>query len=743
MADINLSRADLLQLEPISNTNTMTLLPIGKTKKQKLIVGDDSGSLGCYEFKRGETTTVFQCRPFEGPISCVALGGPSVKRDKIFASHGQSIAGVSKKGKEFFRMTSSLTEPIKHIATEDTRIWTGCEHVFNIYDSGKDIAFFMCRDQINSLYIDHISRDSDFDAVLACQDNCVRVINGSELFLEIPTSTAATVAASLNSNDIKVRGSASQIIYGMEDGTFGRVQVNGNGNYSFVWHYEEQSKRSSPVNCIKIFDVSRDGFNDMILGHDDGRFDIYSSDQGVGLPRSVYKMSLGESIRSVECGIVNSVDFNEVVIASYSGKILSFTSEQVLQRAADDSYGRNIKTVCNENRLKQLTKELDELKKKLEKERANVKKLVPAKANNNTIANVEFSINTKFILDKNISAYVLSMEIQSAMDLVIIRSETVLEVVDSDIGNSVISITPPSLLEASSISDVDTKYKFIAAFRCQGNERRLSVTLRPFEGESGQIAITVVTAAPKAAKLIKFALTPLSLHYRVHEMNDEEVSRPRHILKFSGPMTVAVVYDWILSILPDVPTYLPENVTEGVLYFKNCFTGAFSICRYRNNEIVFESESSTTIVTFKENLTKLANARRVKLDEQLVTNNKSIASYLSLIQSKLEYQLSLNRRIDLVDSIREITMQENDTRWLSSEYADIVSNEQSIRKEAQFRVKSLDYLIRIISDLFINHKKLQGFDARSKLAELKTIILSSNFDNLVAVFLENNRKLDN
>jgi hypothetical protein len=93
-----------------------------------------------------------------------------------------------------------------------------------------------------------------------------------------------------------------------------------------------------------------------------------------------------------------------------------------------------------------------------------------------------------------------------------------------------------------------------------------------------------------------------------------------------------------------------------------------------------------------------------------------------------------------VDSIREITMQENDTRWLSSEYADILSNEQNIRKEAKFRVKSLDYLIRIISDLFISHKKLQGFDARSKLAELKTIILSSNFDKLVAAFLENNKK---
>ena len=681
-----------------------------------------------------------------------------MKRDKVFASHGQSIAGVSKKGKEFFRMTSSLTETIKHIAVEDTRIWTGCEHIFNIYDSGKDVAFFMCRDQINSLYVDHVSRDSDYDAVLGCRDNCIRVIHASELFLEVPTSNAVTVTASINGDEAKSRNGASHVMYGMEDGTIGSVHINASGSYGFIWTLEEQSKRS-PVNCIKVFDISRDGYNEVIVGRDDGRLDIYTGDVGTSsssssssLPRSVYANNLSESIQSVECGVLNSVDCNEVVVASYSGKLLSFTSELVLSRAVEDSYGRNIKTVSNENRLKQLTKELDELKKKLDKERANVKKSLPSSVTAGSAAStgstgsagsagsVEFPINMKFILDKQTSAYVLSIEIQSAIDLVIIRSETVLDVVDSDIGNSVISITPPSLLEMNASSDVDTKYKFIAAFRCQGEERRMSITLQPFEGESGQVAVTVVTATPKAAKLIKFALTPLSLHYRVHEVSEQEESRPRHVLKFSGAMTIAVVYDWMLTILPDVPSYLSENVTEGVLFFKNAFTGAVSLCRYTRNEIVFESESATTIVIFKENLTKLANIRRVQLDEHFIANSKSIPSYLSLIQPKLEYQLTLTRRIDLLDSIREMSMQETDARWLSAEYADILKDEQCIRKEAEFRAKSIEYLTRLISDLFVNYKKLQGVDVRSRLAELKGVIVASNFDKLVAAFLQNDQQ---
>jgi Bardet-Biedl syndrome 7 protein len=73
-------------------------------------------------------------------------------------------------------LTSSLTETIQNIAIEDTRIWTGCEYIFNLYDNDKDHSFYMSRDHINSLIIDRVAKDNDFDTLLGCQDNCIRVI---------------------------------------------------------------------------------------------------------------------------------------------------------------------------------------------------------------------------------------------------------------------------------------------------------------------------------------------------------------------------------------------------------------------------------------------------------------------------------------------------------------------------------------------------------------------------------------
>ena len=48
-----------------------------------MLVGDDSGQIGCYEFKNGERQVVFMAKPFEGPVTSVELGGNPKKRDKV------------------------------------------------------------------------------------------------------------------------------------------------------------------------------------------------------------------------------------------------------------------------------------------------------------------------------------------------------------------------------------------------------------------------------------------------------------------------------------------------------------------------------------------------------------------------------------------------------------------------------------------------------------------------------------
>ena len=43
---------------------------------------------------------------------------------QIFAASGQQIRGINRKGKEFFKVVTNLTETIRNIYVEETKIWT-------------------------------------------------------------------------------------------------------------------------------------------------------------------------------------------------------------------------------------------------------------------------------------------------------------------------------------------------------------------------------------------------------------------------------------------------------------------------------------------------------------------------------------------------------------------------------------------------------------------------------------------
>ena len=92
------------------------------------------------------------------------------------------------KGEGFLRF-SSLSEDIE-IWIEDTLVWTQCEYICNQYDDGKDVAFFMSRDVINCMSVVMLHAQL-FDAVLGCQDNNIRFMQGTDI-LEIATAGPVT-----------------------------------------------------------------------------------------------------------------------------------------------------------------------------------------------------------------------------------------------------------------------------------------------------------------------------------------------------------------------------------------------------------------------------------------------------------------------------------------------------------------------------------------------------------------------
>ena len=71
-------------------------------------------SLLFYGMNKGELVQEFKSEAQAKELSRVAISGTAQKFSVFFAS-GQTIKGVTKKGKEFFRLETSHTETIKSL----------------------------------------------------------------------------------------------------------------------------------------------------------------------------------------------------------------------------------------------------------------------------------------------------------------------------------------------------------------------------------------------------------------------------------------------------------------------------------------------------------------------------------------------------------------------------------------------------------------------------------------------------
>lgn len=588
---LSLTKANLLQLDPISQKHTLRLLPLGKNNRQKVVVGDDSGTLYSYDFNKGEPIPVFSTKVFDGPIACLALGGASgVRPDKIFVAHRQQLSGISKKGKEFFTLSSSLSENITTIAVENTLIWTGCESICNQYESGKDMAFFMSRGEINCMVVDYIAHANVFDCILGCEDNAIRFMQGDDLTMEILTLSPVTAIVARRRISTGDAEKPPMVIYAREGGDlvcleFTTNQLDASGRrkraeegqmedeYQERWSLPDSMSDKSNVSCVKIYDLTGDGKDELLVAREDGRVEVYALPEGddAGSPelhRSkpylAFSYDIGEKVQSLDAGKVNNAACNEVVVASYSGKVVSFTTE-ALDKSAPETFvigaanmlgnsnapSRPISEVNNDNRIKSLHKEIEALLDKIEKTKGKVKKLesdapsmgmssfsstttAGASSASAALHTADFSSTTKFALDREIGVYMLNVEIQCPLDVVIIRSPVKLEVVEVDMTTSLVSVTPEHLLDPLAQEDADP-CRFVAAVRARTGEKRTKLALRPREGDYGDIHVTVVTAtSPKMAKSLRFPLKPLSLHAVSHMVTDEEKGRPRCAIKFQG-----------------------------------------------------------------------------------------------------------------------------------------------------------------------------------------------------------------
>lgn len=724
MMELNLTRVDYLQVGVTSSKSMRLLPPQIPGKPQRIVVGDHNGELQCLGMKKGEAVPVFNAT-LKKKITRVELGGPvGGTRERIFATSGSEIKGYTKKGKNFLSFDTSLAEPIQTMYVEGAELFTCGNYVYNHYHDCKDANHFLSADSICDVICIPTNKVPDVTPVLACQDRVLRVLQDSDLLYEVEVPGPPSVMQ-LYGNDGGEEG--DEILYGTSDGRVGLVQI-GRMAPSHRWELPNE-KRNGGVLALDSYDITADGVLDLIVGRDDGLVEIYSYDES-DEPIFRFKQQLSESVTSVQGGVIATQGFDEIVCSTYAGWVLGLTSEQMSKGLSSTPI---IPDTAAKAKINSLKGELEELQQKVVTEREKYQQTATSKTAISAVPH--FDINDKFVLNREDASYTLSLELQLPIDNVLLQSDVPIDLLDVEKNSAVVSYSACNPEEGNFL---------LATYRCQANTTRLELKIRSIEGQYGTLqAYVTPRVQPKTCRVKQYQIKPLSLHQRTHVFDD---ARPLNTIKLSGPFSLAEVHSWVCFCLPELPERTPPGDCI-TFHFVSTFLDTQLECVYRTGfdsgsnakvtkkgEAIFRSDNISTISILKDVLTKEATKKKISLNITYEINDDSIPYTLNLIHPKLEYQLLLAKKVQLIDALKELQVHENDTTFMSPEYRQILEDAEELQAEFKRQPCHLERLYGMITDLYIDKFKFKGQNVKGRVPALLEVLDNYDLQTLVQFF---------
>jgi Bardet-Biedl syndrome 7 protein len=111
------------------------------------------------------------------------------------------------------------------------------------------------------------------------------------------------------------------------------------------------------------------------------------------------------------------------------------------------------------------------------------------------------------------ATYILSLELPSPIENILLQSDIALEILDVDGNTAVVSK-----------SDNNDGSLLLCCYRCQVNTNRIDLKFRTIEGQHGKLRVYITpNITPKCCQLRTYAIRPLSLHILVHNFDESRL----------------------------------------------------------------------------------------------------------------------------------------------------------------------------------------------------------------------------
>lgn len=486
------------------------------------------------------------------------------------------------------------------------------------------------------------------------------------------------------------------------------------------WEIDNDKKKGG-ILCIDNYDIIGDGVNDILVGRDDGTVEVYGFDSS-NEPTLRFEHVLSESVTSIQGGCVGKESYDEVLTATYTGWVTGLTTEPQKAEAGPGDEVRMSKET--QSKVEALRAELEQLQVKVLQGREQYQQT--SQSSTAVSAVPVFSINDKFTLCQDDASYSLTLEVQTAIDNLLLQSDVPIDLLDVDKNSAVVSFSECD-------SEQPNGNFLLATYRCQANTTRIELKVRSIEGQYGTLqAYITPRLQPKTCQVRQYQIKPLSLHQRTHSIDQE---RPMNRLSLVGQFSFAEIHSWVVFCLPEVPEKTPagESIT---FYFHNTFLGTQLEATYCKGEGHFKSDNISTISILSDVLSKEATKKKINLNISYEINDDSVSHTLNMIHPKLEYQLLLARKVQLIDALKELQVHEGNADFLIPEYRNILDESANLLEEYKKQPAHLERLYGMITDLFIDKFKFKGQNVKTKVSSLLEILDNYDLNSLLDFFNE-------
>lgn len=518
-----------------------------------------------------------------------------------------------------------------------------------------------------------------------------------------------------------------------------------------------RSKRRAGVTSLVSADLGCSGAEDIVVGREDGQLEIWSVgdlNPAVGrldqtMATLAFETSVNESIRALDTGAVTTGNHLEIVLTTFSGKVLGFTPDQAARDATGATLAQQEETpavpdkkpmfgkkkekqsVVDEKaaavekgkRLKNLQNEVEKLKAAVEQE----KQKYAQKSSEGIAVQSTTKVEHKFYLNSEEACYVLDIQSQSPIEMVALRGAVFVDLLDSDSGSAE---TGGGIL---SRSRGDPANPLLATYRMQVPVARFQIRMRTVEGEHGDIACFVLPQTqPKTAHLINLSVKPLSLHEKV---TTQPADVPMNELRLNGPFTLMDMHQWLSQCVNEMPSRPTDD--EISIVFRSTFVGSWLLGRYGKGSAVMRSDSITTISVLKDVITREATARKIQMSISVDVKDETFPWFLELIHPKMSFQHSLTQQVRLVEPLREMQLQENDTKFLTPELQKVLQHGSEIQQQFEMQPARLSFLHNVICESYKHKCRLKGhISVEHKLKDLQRVLENYSLEQVIAFFDE-------